>query len=135
MSRNSADTGLRVMNSIAHHRLDIPRAVFVGGADSSPYLEALGAHLFLSADPVDVQTALAHGHAAVTIIPSRGGSGISPLLHIACDGDTEFLVATLRANDLEQQRVTFNISEAKRPARISCTVGQPLGMHEQLIDR
>jgi len=35
LSRNSADTGLRVFNSIAHHDLSITRAAFSGG--SSPY--------------------------------------------------------------------------------------------------
>ena len=31
LSRNSADTGLRVFNSIAHHGLKISRAAFSGG--------------------------------------------------------------------------------------------------------
>src|SRR5690606_34997827 len=35
LSRNSADTGLRVSNSIEHHRLNISRAALCGG--SSPY--------------------------------------------------------------------------------------------------
>ena len=35
LSRNSADTGLRVFNSIAHHNLNISRAAFSGG--DSPY--------------------------------------------------------------------------------------------------
>ena len=35
LSRNSADSGLRVFNSIAHHGLKISRAAFSGG--NSPY--------------------------------------------------------------------------------------------------
>merc|ERR1711965_12434 len=35
LSRNSADTGLRVFNSIAHYGLNITRAAFSGG--NSPY--------------------------------------------------------------------------------------------------
>ena len=31
LSRNSADTGLRVFNSIEHHQLNISRAAFCGG--------------------------------------------------------------------------------------------------------
>ncbi|MBL4567069.1 MAG: 5'-nucleotidase, partial [Porticoccus sp.] len=31
LSRNSADSGLRVFNSIAHHQLNITRAAFCGG--------------------------------------------------------------------------------------------------------
>ena len=87
VSRNSADTGLRIMNSIAHHGLDIPRAVFAGGGDALPYLEALGAHLFLSVDPADVEAALARGHAAATILPSKTDGDLSPVLRIAFDGD------------------------------------------------
>ena len=33
LSRNSADTGLRVFNSIEHYGLDITRAAFCGGED------------------------------------------------------------------------------------------------------
>lgn len=87
VSRNSADTGLRIMNSISHHKLDIPRAVFSGGGDALPYLEALAADLFLSVDPADVWTALAHGHAAATILPAKAGNGNSTVLRIAFDGD------------------------------------------------
>ncbi len=38
VSRNSADTGLRVFNSIEHHGLGIYRAAFVGGRSPYPYL-------------------------------------------------------------------------------------------------
>src|SRR5471030_3345990 len=48
-SRISPETGLRVMNSIAHYGLDISRACFVTG--KSPYtdLHAFNTSLFLSA--------------------------------------------------------------------------------------
>ncbi|MCF5585167.1 5'-nucleotidase, partial [Pseudomonas syringae] len=38
VSRNSADTGLRVFNSIQHYGLDISRAAFAGGRSPYPYL-------------------------------------------------------------------------------------------------
>ncbi|TVQ86253.1 MAG: 5'-nucleotidase [Chromatiaceae bacterium] len=69
LSRNSSDTGLRVFNSIRHYELPISRAVFTGGASPYRYVGAFGAHLFLSADPSDVQQALAAGCAAATILP------------------------------------------------------------------
>jgi 5'-nucleotidase len=50
LSRNSADTGLRVFNSIKHYGLDITRAAFTKGEPTSRYVPAFGAHLFLSAD-------------------------------------------------------------------------------------
>ena len=71
LSRNTADTGLRIMNSIAHYGLDITRAAFTGGEHTHPYVPAFDAHLFLSANPGDVRSALEAGHAAATIIPAR----------------------------------------------------------------
>src|SRR5436190_1720806 len=64
LSRNSADTGLRVFNSIKHYSLDITRAAFTKGEPTSRYVPAFGAHLFLSADQGDVRRALDEGHAA-----------------------------------------------------------------------
>ena len=40
MSRNSAETGFRVLNSIEQHQLDITRVAFTGGEPLSPYIEA-----------------------------------------------------------------------------------------------
>ena len=48
LSRNSADTGLRIFNSIEHHNLDIKRAAFCGGSSPHTYAKSFGAHLFLS---------------------------------------------------------------------------------------
>src|SRR5947209_19715950 len=60
LSRNSADTGLRVMNSIKHWGLDITRAAFTKGEPTSRYGSAFAAHLFLSQDTEDVERALDH---------------------------------------------------------------------------
>ena len=73
LSRNTADTGLRIMTSIEHYQLDISRAAFTGGESTYPYVPAFDAHLFLSANPVDVRKALDAGHAAATILPSNVG--------------------------------------------------------------
>ncbi len=87
ISRNSADTGLRVFNSIAHYGLDISRAAFTGGQSPYQYVEPFGADLFLSADPLDVSQALDAGHAAATILPSQTENNRSNELKIAFDGD------------------------------------------------
>ena len=90
LSRNSADTGLRIFNSIQHYDLDISRAAFTGGGSPFAYAAALGAHLFLSANAEDVRQALGAGMAAATILP--GTMTPSPedkegQLRIAFDGD------------------------------------------------
>ena len=89
LSRNTADTGLRIMTSIEHHQLDISRAAFTGGESTYPYVPAFDAHLFLSANPIDVRKALDAGHAAATILPSNIGrnTALTDQLRIAFDGD------------------------------------------------
>jgi len=87
LSRNSADTGLRVFNSIAHHNLNITRAAFSGGGSPYRYVSAFACHLFLSTNAADVRNALDQGMAAATLIPSQGGSNHSKELRFAFDGD------------------------------------------------
>jgi 5'-nucleotidase len=89
LSRNTAETGLRIMNSIAHYALDITRAAFTGGESTFPYVPAFDAHLFLSANGDDVRRALDAGHAAAQILPSNFGQNVelTEELRIAFDGD------------------------------------------------
>lgn len=87
LSRNSADTGLRIFNSIQHHQLNISRAAFTRGKSTFPYASAFGAHLFLSADVDDVKAALDAGLAAATILPSNVRTSEDDDLRIAFDGD------------------------------------------------
>lgn len=88
LSRNSADTGLRVFNSIQHYGLPICRAAFCGGQDPYRYVSAFGCQLFLSTDPEDVRAALANGVAAATLLASsRGERAETDQLRIAFDGD------------------------------------------------
>lgn len=88
LSRNSADTGLRVFNSIQHFKLPINRAAFCGGQSPYRYVAAFGCHLFLSTDPEDVRAALDQGVAAATLIASqRALAAEDSQLRIAFDGD------------------------------------------------
>src|SRR3990172_1139848 len=89
LSRNTADTGLRIMHSIEHYRLDITRAAFTGGESTYPYVPAFDAHLFLSANGEDVRKALDAGHAAAKILPANVGQNVGRTaeLRIAFDGD------------------------------------------------
>lgn len=92
LSRNSADTGLRVFNSIQQHQLPITRAAFTGGKSPFEYVEPFGADLFLSSDPNDVANTLDAGFAAATILPSNSSAKNATKtenqqLKIAFDGD------------------------------------------------
>ena len=73
-SRNSPETGLRVMRSIKHYGLDISRAAFVTGKPPYPYLPAFNASLFLSANEDDVRKALACKYPAGLVLPSSGSA-------------------------------------------------------------
>lgn len=91
MSRNSADTSLRVFHSIRCYGLEITRAVLAAGASLAPYLEAFHTDLFLSAHEDDVQLAINSGIAA-GIICCDGGhvyevEDATQQIKIAFDGD------------------------------------------------
>ena len=97
LSRNSADTGLRIFNSIQHYGLDISRAAFSGGDSPYRYISAFNSHLFLSTDGADVRQALESGVAAATILPSEKSVTPNEKLKIAFDGD-----AVLFSDDSEK---------------------------------
>jgi 5'-nucleotidase len=118
LSQNSADTGLRIFNSIAHHGLAITRAAFTSGVSPYAYISPFGAHLFLSSNADDVAKALGAGFAAATILSGPATSSQSDQLRIAFDGD-----AVLFSDESERiyqqrglQEFTKNErNEAKRP--------------------
>ena len=99
LSRNSADTGLRVFNSISAYELDITRAAFCGGQSPYRYISAFQCDLFLSTFADDVRQALDQNVAAAMLLgrprSSRAKSG--DILKIAFDGD-----AVLFSDEAEQ---------------------------------
>ena len=101
MSKNSADTSLRIFNSIQHYGLNITRAALVGGNPIVPYLSAFRTDLFLSASEEAVQEAI-NGGIAAGLICSHDDLSISPdeeidQIRIAFDGD-----AVLFSDESEQ---------------------------------
>ncbi|MEL0065302.1 MAG: 5'-nucleotidase [Gammaproteobacteria bacterium] len=87
LSRNTADTGLRVFKSIAHHELPIRRAAFTGGAEPYKYMRPFGCHLFLSTNQQDVIDALGQGIAAASILSGPDKPSRDNVLRFAFDGD------------------------------------------------
>jgi len=89
ISRNSADTSLRISNSIDSYELDITRAAFTGGEPVAKYLNAFEVDLFLSATEEDVQAAVESNVAAGLIYdgPSRNRTDPLEQIRIAFDGD------------------------------------------------
>jgi 5'-nucleotidase len=89
ISRNSADTSLRISNSIDSYELDITRAAFTGGEPVAKYLNAFEVDLFLSATEEDVEAAVESNVAAGLIYdgPSRNRTDPLEQIRIAFDGD------------------------------------------------
>jgi 5'-nucleotidase len=89
ISRNSADTSLRISNSIDDYNLDITRAAFTSGEPVAKYLNAFEVDLFLSATEEDVQAAVDSSVAAGLIYdgPSRDRADPLQQIRIAFDGD------------------------------------------------
>ena len=90
LSRNTADTGLRVFNSIEAHKLNITRAVFCGGESPYKYVKAFGVDLFLSSSKDDVKMAIENNVPSARIISSKTKRKVKDgdMLKIAFDGDS-----------------------------------------------
>ena len=87
LSRNTADTGLRVFKSIEYYGLPIRRAAFTGGSAPYKYMRPFGCQLFLSTNKQDVVEALELGMAAASILSGPKRTYPDSQLRFAFDGD------------------------------------------------
>lgn len=103
MSRNSPETGMRVLNTIENYNLDITRVAFTGGEPLAPYISAYAIDLFLSKDQKDVQTVIDSAECAAALIynPPSEYSSLDPRVKIAFDAD-----AVLFSDDSEYRYKT-----------------------------
>ena len=123
ISRNSADTGLRVFHSIEHHQLPISRAAFTSGESPWRYAQAFGAHLFLSTHADDVTHAIQAGMAAATIVSPAGILNPTAQLRIAFDGDA--VLFSDEAERVYQQRGLDAFQQSERSAAKEPLSGGP----------
>jgi 5'-nucleotidase len=77
LSKNSAETGVRIMNSIKEYNLDISRGAFTSGDSPYKYIPAYNMSLFLSCNEEDVVNAINAGYPA--------GRFINTNTEIPCD--------------------------------------------------
>lgn len=89
MSRNSPETGVRIMNSVREHKLDITRMAFSGGEPLAPYIDAFDVDLFLSKDTKDVQAVIDSKSCAAAYIytPPKEFKPLDNRVKIAFDAD------------------------------------------------
>ena len=90
MSRNSPDTGVRVLNTIRELNLNITRSAFTAGESSADYLEAFDVDLFLTTNEEDAQKVIDDGVCASAVLstpPAYKCEIPNDQVRIAFDGD------------------------------------------------
>ncbi len=90
MSRNSPDTGIRVLNTIRTLELGITRSAFTAGESTVDYLEAFDVDLFLTTDEPDAQSVIDSGVCASAVLstpPQYRCDTSDGQVRIAFDGD------------------------------------------------
>ena len=89
MSKNSPDTGLRILNSIKHYGLPITRSAFTSSVSLANYIEAFEVDLFLSKSESDIQDVIDKGKCAAALIysPPTDYKPDNNTLRIAFDAD------------------------------------------------
>jgi 5'-nucleotidase len=141
-SRNSPETGLRVMRSIAHYGLDISRAAFMTGKSPYAYLPAFNTSLFLSANEEDVKNAIAADYPAGLVLPSRiADDDDDPELRVAFDfdgviADDESETVFKKNNDLDEFHAheTRHMATPHQPGPLA-EMFQKLALMQRLEER
>ncbi|MDO9055090.1 MAG: 5'-nucleotidase [Sulfuricurvum sp.] len=90
MSRNSPETGLRVLHTIREMNLPISRSAFTAGETVVDYLDAFDVDLFLTTDVADAQQVIDSRTCAAAVVkapPKQMGSIPEGQVRIAFDGD------------------------------------------------
>jgi len=90
MSRNSPDTGIRVLHTIRSMKLDITRSAFTAGESSADYLPAFDVDLFLTTNEADAQKVIDSGVCASAVLstpPQYRCDTSDGQVRIAFDGD------------------------------------------------
>jgi len=117
LSRNSPETGLRVLNSIRAHSLQITRSSFRGGQSITPLLGPFGVDLLLTASLRDAQEATDTGVCAAGIVVGVGPQSFAVddeklEIRIAFDGDAVLFDGSSEMVYKEQGIEAFHAHEA-----------------------
>lgn len=107
LSKNSADTGMRIFNSIEHHGLKITRAAFSNGNSPYQYMDSFGANLYVSADPKDITSALKEGVAAALAFPVITSKDNK--LRVVFDGDATMFSDSIEKNERASSKSNFSL--------------------------
>lgn len=125
MSRNSPETGLRVLNAIRTCGLSVTRSAFTGGQSVPSYLEAFSVALLLTTEEADAERVIDSGVCAAAVVypPPSGDPPPEDQVRIAFDGDavlfdeeSEVVYKTKVLKDFhETERIQENVPMAEGP--------------------
>ena len=116
MSRNSPDTGVRVLNTIRELNLNITRSAFTAGESSADYLEAFDVDLFLTTNEEDAQKVIDNGVCASAVLstpPEYKCEIPDEQVRIAFDGDAVLFDESSEIVYKEDGIQAFNDNEEK----------------------
>jgi 5'-nucleotidase len=132
MSRNSPETGIRVLNSLKHYGLDITRSAFTGGEPLHGYMEAFEVDLFLSKEETDVQKVIDSGTAAAALIfaPPSNFQPETSTVRIAFDAD-----AVIFSDESEQIYKISGLSAFHKNESKNATVPLKEGPYAKLLKK
>lgn len=114
LSRNSPETGLRVLHAIRERALPIVRHAFTGGESVVDYLDAFSVDLFLTTNPGDAQRVIDSGLCAAALLkppPHEGQPPPEDQVRIAFDGDAVLFADASEVVYKQQGLATFQAQE------------------------
>jgi 5'-nucleotidase len=114
MSRNSAETGVRIMNAVRGCGLAISRYAFTGGEPLAGYARAYGVDLFLSTTETDVQAVVDGGAdcaAALLYPPPSGYEPPTDQVRFAFDADAVLFSQEAEVVYREEGLAAYHASE------------------------
>lgn len=114
MSRNSPETGVRVLQNIRDQQLKISRHAFTGGESVVDYLQAFNVDLFLTTTVNDAQKVIDAKTCAAAVLkpPPKSHHRISEgQVRIAFDGDAVIFDETSELVYKAEGLDTFNLNE------------------------
>ena len=141
MSKNSPDTGLRVLKAIRHYKLDITRSAFSGGESLAPFLKAYSVDLLLTRHEADAQIAIDTDDCAAALIydPPECYQPDNVKIRIAFDADavifsdeSEYIYKTqglqrFQDNEIRNEEVALPDGPFAKLIRMLSRINQQLG--------
>jgi len=142
MSKNSPDTGLRVLKAIQHYGLDITRSTFSGGEPLGVFLKAYNVDLLLTRHLEDAQVAIDTENCAAALIydPPESYQPDKDKIRIAFDADavifsdeSEYIYKTqglesFQKNEADNEDIALKDGPFAKLIRLLSTLNQKLGV-------